>query len=310
MAAAGAAKLRDLPGSRRAMEGFGVPPRLAPAAGVALPIAELAIAVLLVTTSLTTAGAVLAFCLLLVMTAAITRLVVRGESPDCHCFGAVHSQPVGRSTLVRSAAFAGLAAFVAVYGTGSDIGELGPFGLEALVPLAVAIAVFVVGEPGPRRHRPLFPDAPPPGSPAPRFELPYAREGRASLDSLLERGGVVALVFVDTGCGPCRRLLGSLAKWRQTIGTELAIAVISKGDRTANQVLCHSTGIPDVLLQEDSEVARAYGVLPTPSAILVAADGTVGSAPVAGPHGIEALIRLALAGQVTASPVDGVQTTR
>ena len=301
MAAAGAAKLRDLPGSRQAMEAFGVPPQLAPAAGLALPVAELALAVLLVMPSLATVGAVLALCLLLAMTAAIARLVIRGESPECHCFGALHSQPVSRSTLARSAALAGLAAFVAVYGAGSSIGDLGPFGLEALVPLVVAgIAAAAAGRPGGRRHAPLFPDAPPPGSPAPRFELPYARQGRASLDSLLERGSTVALVFVDAGCGPCRGLLGSLARWRETLDAELAIAVISRGKPEANRRLCHRTGIPDVLLQEDSEVSRAYGVRPTPSAVLVAPDGTVASAPIAGAHGIEELIRLALARQAGA----------
>jgi peroxiredoxin len=295
MAAAGAAKLRDLPGSRQAMEGFGVPRQLSRAAGAALPLAELALAVLLVIPSLATVGAVLSLCLLLAMTGAIIRLLALGESPECHCFGAVHSTPVGWRTLARSVALAAAAAFVAIYGTGTDIGELGPFGLEALLPLVAGIAAAAASRPGARRHAPLFPDAPPPGSPAPRFELPYAGQGHASLDSLLGRGHTVALVFVDTGCGPCRKLLGSLAQWRETIATELAIAVISKGDRAANQVLCHSTGIPDVLLQEDSEVARAYGVLPTPSAVLVAPDGTIASAPVAGPHGIEALLRLALA---------------
>jgi hypothetical protein len=109
---------------------------------------------------------------------------------------------------------------------------------------------------------------------------------------------MVALVFVDTGCGPCRGLLGSLAGWLETLGSELAIAVISKGNPDANRLLCRETGIADVLLQEDSEISRAYGVLPTPSAVLVATDGTVASAPVAGRHGIEALIRLALARQV------------
>jgi uncharacterized membrane protein YphA (DoxX/SURF4 family) len=294
LAAAGAAKLRDLPGSRQAMEGFGVPARLAPAAGIALPVVEIAIALLLVAPSLVSAGAVLALCLLLVMTAAITRLLVRGESPECHCFGAMHSQPVGRSTLARSGALAVLAAFVALYGAGSVIGKVGPLGGEALVPLLAGVGAAFMGRPRERRHAPLFPDAPPPGSRAPRFELSYVREGRASLDSLLARGGMVALVFVDAGCGPCRGLLGSVARWRETVGEELSIAVISTGDREANRALCLQTGMPDLLLQEDSEVARAYGVLPTPSAVLVAADGTLATTPAAGRPGVEALIRLAL----------------
>jgi peroxiredoxin len=294
LAAAGAAKLRDLPGSRQAMEGFGVPTPLAPAAGIALPIVEIALAVMLVTTSLVTEGAALSLGLLLAMSAALARLLLRGESPECHCFGAVHSQPVGPGTLARSGALALAAAFVAVYGAGSAIGTVGPFGAEALVPLLAGIAAAIVGRPRERRHAPLFPDAPPPGSPAPRFELAYAHQGRASLDSMLARGAAVALVFVDAACGPCRALLGSLARWQETFGEELSIAVISKGARDANRALCLETGLPDVLLQEDSEVSRAYGVLPTPSAVLVAADGTLASNPAAGAPGVEALMRLAL----------------
>ncbi len=40
-AAAGATKLADLTGSRRAMRGFGLPSPLAAPAGIALPVAEL-----------------------------------------------------------------------------------------------------------------------------------------------------------------------------------------------------------------------------------------------------------------------------
>jgi uncharacterized membrane protein YphA (DoxX/SURF4 family) len=293
LAAAGAAKLRDLPGSRKAMAGFGVPDRLVSAAAIGLPVAELALAVALVVPSLAGVASFLALGLLATMTAAIARLLSRGEAPDCHCFGALDSRPVGPATLVRSIALGALAAFVAIHGPGTVIGGA-PFGLEAVVPLLTGLGAAFAARPQDPRRPPLFPDAPPAGAVAPRFELPYAIEGRSSLDSLLARGDMLMLVFVDAGCGPCKGLLGSLGRWVETVGEELSIAVISKGEVDANRALCRSTGIPDVLLQEDSEVARAYGVLPTPSAVLVAPDGTVASAPVAGVHGIEALLRLAL----------------
>jgi uncharacterized membrane protein YphA (DoxX/SURF4 family)/peroxiredoxin len=299
-ATAGAAKLRDLPGSRQAMQGFGVPDRLVPAAGLALPLVELALALLLVTPSLVVVGATLALCLLLVMSAAITRLLRRGEAPDCHCFGAVHSQPVGRSTLARSGALALLAALVALYGAGSVIGQVGPVGVEALVPLLAGVGAAIMGRPEERRQPPLFPNALLPGSVAPGFELSYVHEGRESLDSLLAQGKMLALVFVDTSCGACREFLDSFADWREAVGEELSIALISKGHRQTNRRMCSHTGIPDVLLQEDSEVARAYGIPPTPAAVLVAADGTLASRPAAGRRGVEALIRLALARRAAA----------
>ena len=48
--AAGIGKLRDLPGSRRAVEDFGIPKRAARVVGLLLPLAEIAIAVALVPT--------------------------------------------------------------------------------------------------------------------------------------------------------------------------------------------------------------------------------------------------------------------
>src|SRR4051794_19068483 len=57
---AGAAKLADLPGSRNALEDFGVPMRLARPFAVLLPLAELLTAALLLFEPTAQAGAVLA----------------------------------------------------------------------------------------------------------------------------------------------------------------------------------------------------------------------------------------------------------
>jgi uncharacterized membrane protein YphA (DoxX/SURF4 family) len=50
-AVAGVAKLADLPGSRRAVAAFGVPRHLADPLGLLLPLAELAVAALLLPTA-------------------------------------------------------------------------------------------------------------------------------------------------------------------------------------------------------------------------------------------------------------------
>ena len=54
---AGVTKLADLPGSRTALEGFGLPKRLAAPAGIALPLVELAIALVLLPVSTSWWGA-------------------------------------------------------------------------------------------------------------------------------------------------------------------------------------------------------------------------------------------------------------
>ena len=113
---AGIGKLADLPGSRRAVTEFGVPARLAHVLGVVLPVGELAVAVALLITPAARVGALGAGLLLLAFIAAIGTALAAGREPDCHCFGQVHTAPVGPRTLARNTALLGLAGFVAIGG--------------------------------------------------------------------------------------------------------------------------------------------------------------------------------------------------
>ncbi len=110
---AGLAKLADLPGSRAALAGFGVPARIAGPAGGALPLAELAVAVLLVFNATARIGAVGALVLLLGFSAGIAAAMSRGEARECHCVGQLHSEPAGPRLLARNLSLAGLAAIAA-----------------------------------------------------------------------------------------------------------------------------------------------------------------------------------------------------
>lgn len=116
---AGVAKLADLSGSRRAVVDFGVPERFAGVAGTGLPLVELAVAVALIVSVAARFGALGALVLLAVFVVAIAVAMVRGNEADCHCFGQLHSAPVGWRTLLRNLALAAVAAFVAVEGWNS-----------------------------------------------------------------------------------------------------------------------------------------------------------------------------------------------
>ena len=150
-ATAGAAKLLDLPGSRRAVADFGVPARAVRSTGVALPVAELVVAVALVPTATARLGALGALALLLVFIAAIGFNLVRGRSPNCHCFGQLHSAPAGWPTLARNAGLGLAAAFVAVAGW-SDPGasavawlsDLSPAGAGLVLGGAVGLALLAL----------------------------------------------------------------------------------------------------------------------------------------------------------------------
>src|SRR5215207_2561187 len=119
-AVSGISKLFDLSGSQAAMRSFGVPERFTRAGGVALPIAELVIAVLLIPATTARWGALLALILLLVFVGGISYSLSRGRKFDCHCFGQLTTSEIGPPTLIRNAALAVLAAFVAFSGFAND----------------------------------------------------------------------------------------------------------------------------------------------------------------------------------------------
>src|SRR3954470_24846909 len=118
---AGVGKLADLPGFRGTLRGFGLGGRLPRIGAVALPIAELATAAALLVQPLAIWGAGAALLLLVAFTGAIVNALARGDAPDCGCFGALHSAPVGRRQVVRNAALAAPAVFVVAAGPGSAI---------------------------------------------------------------------------------------------------------------------------------------------------------------------------------------------
>src|SRR3712207_5861145 len=92
---AGVAKLADRAGSRQALINFGVPARLASLFNRLLPLAELAVAIALLPTTTAWWGGLGALTLLLLFTVGISYNLARGRTPECHCFGQLHSTPAG-----------------------------------------------------------------------------------------------------------------------------------------------------------------------------------------------------------------------
>lgn len=123
-----------------------------------------------------------------------------------------------------------------------------------------------------------------------------------SLQDLLADDRPCILTFVHPGCGPCALLLPELARWHDAIAERLALTVVTQTRATEAEELAREHALTDVLIDEQSTVSRAYGASATPSAVLVASDGTVRSTLVAGPVAIEALIRLALQSETRPAP--------
>ena len=324
-AVGGIAKLFDRAGSRQAMGDFGLPERLTVPAGLLLPLGELTVAVLLVPARTAWVGAVAALALLTLFICGIGVTLARGRRPDCHCFGQLHSAPVGWRTVGRNGLLAGVAGFILVAGHGNAgidvLAWLGGDTMAAWVALGLGIgglvvsAVFLwlllqlVAQNGRLLKRldrlelqlaHVGGPAPAPaeqpaagllvGTPAPAFQLPGLHGEVLTLDALLASGRPALLAFVDPGCGPCNALLPDLARWQRELAGTVSLAVISSGSAEENRVKTAEHGLSQVLLQQEREVATAYQASGTPSMVLVRPDGTVGSPLAQGQEQIRALV--------------------
>ncbi len=326
---AGLAKLADQAGSRQAIVGFGLPDKLAPALAVMLPLGELAVAMALVAGITAWWGAVGALTLLCLFIAGIGVNLARGRKPDCHCFGQLHSAPIGWSTLMRNGLLAALAGFVVWRGaydpgpsatawmagltTAERLGLLvalilltlialeGWFGLQLLSQQGRLLLRLDAVEAALRQGGVLAPSVPstpaaglPVGTPAPDFELPGLLGERPTLRALRAAGQPVLLIFADPGCGPCLALMPEIGRWQRDHASVLNIAVVSRGDLKGNQAKAKEHGLRQVLLQEDTEVGEAYRYGGTPSAVLIDVDGRIASPVAGGADSIRGLLSRAL----------------
>jgi thiol-disulfide isomerase/thioredoxin len=132
---------------------------------------------------------------------------------------------------------------------------------------------------------------PPAGLPigrvAPSFEVEQLDGRAATLSGLLD-DRMLLLAFVDPECAPCRTLLPDLADWQRS--GDLKVVPISRGTPSANRREMQRTPLRDVGLQKDGEVATAFEIKGTPSAVLIAPDGRIASPIAAGPDAIRELV--------------------
>ena len=330
-AVAGAAKLADRQGSRQAIIDFGVPSSLAASLGLVLPLAELAVAASLLPVSTAWWGALGALALLSVFVVGITYNLARGRTPECHCFGQLHSAPAGWKTLARNGALAAVAGFVLWQGyeggagpsalswlgalsTTQLLGLLGGVLVLALLAGQWWFLVHLLGQNGrllvrvealeaqlgtsdeaPSQNGTAQPmEGLPVGSEAPEFSLSGLHGETITLDALRSSGKPLMMLFTDPNCGPCNAMLPEVGSWQQEHAQKLTLALVSRADPEENKTKAQEHGLSNVLLQKDWEVSEAYEVRGTPSAVLVSADGKVASPVAGGTEGIRGLLSYAV----------------
>ena len=316
---AGVAKLLDRAGSRQSMREFGVPAAVATPLGLLLPLGELACAVALLPAASAWWGATGALVLLALFIAAIVVNLARGRTPDCHCFGKLHSEPVGWATVARNVVLMGMAGAVvwqgpenAGPGLASWLGALSGTELT-LVALSVALASLaafmlvmvyqltaqngrlmlrleeVEAKLGGRVEPGQAPAGLPVNTDAPAFSLLGLDGMPVALKTLRDLGKPLLLLFSEPGCSACEAMLPDVARWQREHGDRLLIVPIGRGDTQVNQAKSKAFGLEHVLLQVDREVSEAYKVQGTPSAVLIKG-GVITSPLAAGADEIRALV--------------------
>jgi uncharacterized membrane protein YphA (DoxX/SURF4 family)/peroxiredoxin len=298
---AAVAKLADRAGARRSLEAFGVPAALAPAAAVALPVAELLVGAALVPVATAWVAALAATALLVSFSVAIAVAIRRGVQADCHCFGRLSSEHVGRGTLARNLALLVPAVFVAVAGAGDagtsatawlgDLSAAAALGLAGGVLVSAALAVnfaflFQLLKQNGRlwaEIEKLRGGARAPDGAAPRLALPDLSGRLVELDDLLDGDRGLLLVFSDPHCAACDPLLPEIGRRQGDRDADPTPVLVSLGTAEDIRAKVSDHGIELVLLAgNDFEIARSFGVRGLPGAVAVDADGRVSGDPAIG----------------------------
>jgi peroxiredoxin/uncharacterized membrane protein YphA (DoxX/SURF4 family) len=324
-ALAGIGKLLDLKGSEKAVKDFGTPEELAKFFAIGLPFAEIVFAVCLLFVETAWLGATGALVLLLSFIGGMIWQLAQGNAPDCHCFGAIHSEPVSKKSLIRNVIFALLAFVLILSGRNNQGANLfassnnseGNFmsfilGLATVGLLAATVyylkkiseqqtqimrrmeilelTALEGGRETVREDVAHPAEGLPIGAPAPDFVLPDVNGADVSLENLTAQAKPVLFFFVSPTCQPCAGLLPEIEAWQTELKEKINFVFISSGAVKENLDKLAGATLKRILLQKDREVAAAFGAQWTPTAILVNPNRMIASRAATGDKAIRELM--------------------
>ena len=321
-AVAGIGKLLDLEGSEKAVKAFGTPDEFARFFAIALPFAEIVFALCLLFTSVSWLGAIGATVLLLSFIGGMIWQIAQGNAPDCHCFGAIHSEPVSKKSLIRNIIFAILSFFLVAQGRENQGLGFTDLTNEMAIQLILGLAtVALLGavvyflkkiseqqsqimrrielievlshESGREIERDDVSDPHeglPIGAPAPDFAAKDLAGKIVSFENLLIKHKPILMFFFSPSCMPCQALLPEIESWQRDLMNKINFVFISKGTEKENAEKFAATNFKQILLQKDNEIAEAFKAVWTPTAVLLNADGLIASHLATGDAAIRSLI--------------------
>jgi thiol-disulfide isomerase/thioredoxin len=304
-AVSGIAKLTDRDGTRQAVAGFGVPSRLVPVVALGIAPVELVTAVLLPFGRTAPLGLVLAAVLLIGFTGAVLLALRTGRTIDCHCFGRLGGADISGRTVVRNVVLGALT-LIGLVGLGADsanraVAVLGGILLAAVVITVEGLAGRAARQRRERENEAAFDLAMAEnahgGDMVADFRLPALGGGERTLADLLDGGRPLLILFMMPGCGPCKSMRPAVARWADTYPDRLRVAVISRYSMAANLDTYGDAPTLDVLVDEEAEVAKGFGVVGTPSAVLIGPDGRLQGGVASGERLVRRLLAAALSGE-------------
>jgi thiol-disulfide isomerase/thioredoxin len=262
-------------------------------------------------------GAIGMAVLLLSFIAMMAYQYAKGNAPDCHCFGQLHSEPVSLRSIARNVVFLALTSILIYRGPGlqglalQDVTPaMLPIVLSSLSVLMLAGALLylrkivttqseisrrlvmleTIGREGAaidHEHATDPHQGLPIGSPLPDFDLTTLDGKKVSRHGVLSESKPVLFFFVSPTCEPCQALLAEFINWREELSDRISIYFVSNGPAEENERKFRD--LP-VLLDEGRKFALAVGGRWTPTALLVGSDGKIVSHVAAGDLAIDELI--------------------
>ena len=319
-AVAGISKILDPDGAKKAMRDFGMPDEFSGFFAFGLPFAEIVFAVCLLFVSMSWVGAAGALLLLTTFIGGMIWQMAQGNAPDCHCFGQIHSEPVGKKSLIRNIVFAVLALILLFSGRknqGLDLATTSAGMLQmVLILFLVILGLLLLGflvkvaaqqneimrrlgvlelasaEPGAvERNEAGDPsDGLPIGAPLPDFAIPDINGREVRFEHLLTENKPFLFLFVGPHCAPCENLLPEITEWEAGLAGRVRFIFVSHGDvgETRDKF---SRGQSRVVLVEKATrtFANQVGAKWTPTALFVDANGRIASHLAAGDTAIRRL---------------------
>lgn len=319
----GIAKLSNQQSFYETLINFGIPRRIHKIIGFSLPWVELILAIGLLLPFAVWWASVASLILMIFFTLLISFNLIKKRHPPCNCFG-VDNKPIDAFTLLRNIALIACSLLLVFHGMQYEHADIAArlsnmTNVPGVSSLIVWLLVVIVISEGwmilkliQQNGRLLLKidnieyrldtagisdafnsaqsNGLKVGTKAPTFSLPNLHGDLVSLEKLLQIKKPIVLVFSDPGCGPCVAMMPSLTDWNNEIGSDVTLALISRGIKEVNIDKYGELNLDHVLLQTDREIAKQYKTTLTPSAVRIDINGLIDSPIAFGEVAIAALV--------------------